>query len=102
MAMSKKFKAQDAELTAETVHEALQAQFPEHKVELKSALLGKWVQVDQSALAGVAVVVRSGMVNVNPQNGSFLVRFLFGWLLAYLTSGKLVDEVGGYLQSTFA
>ena len=102
MALSKKFQAQNSELTAEDIHQALEAQFPDYKVSLNKALFGAYVQVDKSLFTGVAVVLRGkGNVFVNPQNGSFWVRFLLGWLIAYFTSTKLVDEVGGYLEQTF-
>ena len=100
MATSKKIKTQNPELTVEQVHEALQAQFPEYDVSLKQALI-KYVQVDKSLFTGTAINVRKGTINVFPQNGSFWVRFLVGWLVAYLTSGALVDEVGGFLEETF-
>ena len=102
MAMSKKFKAQNQELTIDEVYEALNAQFPDYTVDLRSTLI-KYVQVDKSLWTGVVVrVMGKGTVNVFPQNGSFWVRFLLGFLIAYFTSGPLVDEVGGFLESTFA
>jgi hypothetical protein len=100
MAMSKRIKAQDSELTVDRVCEALQAQFPAYQVSLKQALI-KYAQVDKSTFTGVAVNVRGGTINVFPQNGSFWVRLLVGWLVAYLTSGQLVDEVGGFLEQEF-
>ena len=95
MAMQKKFKAQNPELTIDEVYEALSAQFPDYTVDLRSTLV-KYVQVDKSLWTGVVVrVMGKGNINIFPQNGSFWVRFLLGFLIAYFTSGSLVDEVGG-------
>lgn len=101
MAMSTKFKVTNNALTNEEVFQALKGKFPTYKVEAQKALFGQWVQVDQTSLAGVAVRVQRGNVSVVPQNGSFWVRYFFGFFLAYFTSGKLVDEVGGYLKQQF-
>ena len=101
MAMSKKVQAQNPELTIDEIFEALSAQFPDYKVDLRSTLF-KYVQVDKSLWTGVVVrVMGKGNINVFPQNGSFWVRFLLGFLIAYFTSGSLVNEVGDFLEQTF-